>query len=670
MWLFLCLACGHGLAFDDLNIEFGRLRAPGLAVGEAGLVLKLGPGEAATARLHLSDIQSSGFLPALTGLVLDCPQGRLRADGAFSCEAAVVELQGLAAKPGKAKFEFDPARERLEGTLSVELRSGRLRAEFTLSPEKTSFELRGRGLALHKLAHPSVAYARLESATGGVDFDLIFRQSEDKAVLYTWARLTNLTFADASGLLAGEGVGVALRGEFHQTGGVWTGSASLDVNKGGVFSDPLFVDFSSGDLKLSTDLRLTPERLVLTNLTIAHADRLAANGRLNLDLTGDAPAIVGAGLKLPKTAIRPVYEAYIKPWFAANPLGDLAIAGVFALAADWEDGSVPNLNLELLGVEFENGRQQFGGHGLNGKFVLSKGNHRHSEFRWGGGYVYDLSIGASGFRGLLDESGFALGEPFEVPVFDGGLLVEKLSGSGLWGEDPIWRFSGAITPISMQTMSESLGWLPFKGQLSGMIPEVEYRRHRLAINGALLMRAFDGSVVIRDLAIDDPFGIVPVASANIDIRGLDLESLTAISSFGKIEGRLDGYVRDLELREWQPTAFDARIETPPGDDSRRRISQTAVDNLTALGGGPAGVLSKTFLRIFDSFGYERLGLACILKNQICAMNGVTRADQGYYIVKGAGVPRVDVIGFNPRVDWEVLIDRLASQAMGGSIVIE
>ncbi len=670
LWLFLCLSCGHGLAFDDLSIEFGPLQAPGLIAQEAGLVLKLGPGEAVAVRLQVSGIQSSRFLPGLTGLVLDCPHGRLRTDGGFACTAAEVALQGMAVKPGKADFEFDPVRRHLEGTLSVELRGGRLRADIELSPVKTRVKLRGRGLALQKLIHPSTVYARLESATGGTDFDLMFQQIEDKSALNTWTRFTNLTFADASGLLAGEGLDVLLRGEFHGSGRAWTGAVSLDVTGGAVFSDPMFLDFSTSDLSLSTDIGLTAERLSLMNLRIAQTNLVVARGRADLDLTGAAPAIIGAALEVPKTALQPVYETYLKPWFAAHPLGDLTLSGTFALSAGWDGRDIPDLNLELVDLDFENGRKQFGGHGLNGTFVLGRGNRTPSEFRWAGGYVYDLSIGAAGFHGLLNESGFALAQPFELSVFDGGLLVERLIGRGLWGRDPVWRFSGALTPISMQTVSESFGWLPFNGRLSGMIPEVEYRRNRLAINGALLVRAFDGSVVIRDLVIDDPFGIVPVVNANIDIRGLDLESLTAISSFGKIEGRLDGYVRALELREWRPTAFDARIGTPVGDESRRRISQTAVDNLTALGGGPAGAFSKTFLRIFESFGYERLGLACVLKNQVCAMDGVARTEQGYYIVKGAGMPRVDVIGFNKRVDWEVLIDRLANQAMGGSIVIE
>ena len=41
------------------------------------------------------------------------------------------------------------------------------------------------------------------------------------------------------------------------------------------------------------------------------------------------------------------------------------------------------------------------------------------------------------------------------------------------------------------------------------------------------------------------------------------------------------------------------------------------------------------------------------------MDGVAPAEGGYYIVEGGGLPpRIDVRGFNRRVDWEMLLSRL------------
>jgi hypothetical protein len=46
------------------------------------------------------------------------------------------------------------------------------------------------------------------------------------------------------------------------------------------------------------------------------------------------------------------------------------------------------------------------------------------------------------------------------------------------------------------------------------------------------------------------------------------------------------------------------------------------------------------------------------------MSGVDSAGDGYTIVEGAGLPRIQVIGFRRRVDWPTLVDRLEADAAG------
>ena len=117
--------------------------------------------------------------------------------------------------------------------------------------------------------------------------------------------------------------------------------------------------------------------------------------------------------------------------------------------------------------------------------------------------------------------------------------------------------------------------------------------------------------------------------------------------------------------------FYAWWGTPEGDDSRHRISQKAVENLTSIGGGGAtDLVSRTFLRLFDNFGYDRLGIGCYLHQGVCQLTGVEPAPQGYYIVKGGGLPRIDVIGYNPRIDWNVLLERLSRITATDEAVID
>jgi hypothetical protein len=122
-----------------------------------------------------------------------------------------------------------------------------------------------------------------------------------------------------------------------------------------------------------------------------------------------------------------------------------------------------------------------------------------------------------------------------------------------------------------------------------------------------------------------------------------------------------------------PVSFTAAFQTPRGDRSKHRISQRAVQNLSSIGGGSGGgvaaALQGGFLKFFDDFGYDRLGLSCRLVNDVCTMSGVERTDGGYYIVKGSGLPRIDVIGSQSRVAWTRLVRQLAS-IMESEIVVE
>ena len=55
---------------------------------------------------------------------------------------------------------------------------------------------------------------------------------------------------------------------------------------------------------------------------------------------------------------------------------------------------------------------------------------------------------------------------------------------------------------------------------------------------------------------------------------------------------------------------------------------------------------------------------------IGAMSGVDSAGDGYTIVQGAGLPRIQVVGFRRRVDWPTLVARLKAATEGQTPVIQ
>src|SRR5204863_8611859 len=97
--------------------------------------------------------------------------------------------------------------------------------------------------------------------------------------------------------------------------------------------------------------------------------------------------------------------------------------------------------------------------------------------------------------------------------------------------------------------------------------------HVLTLNGDHTANVFDGTITGSHFRLRDPLGPWPRLFADVTARSLDLELVTRTFSIGSITGRLDADLQGLELFNWSPVAFDARLYSTPNDSSTHRISQ-------------------------------------------------------------------------------------------------
>ena len=232
------------------------------------------------------------------------------------------------------------------------------------------------------------------------------------------------------------------------------------------------------------------------------------------------------------------------------------------------------------------------------------------------------------------------------------------------------RFALALDGIDFGLVSKALGLPAFQGRLGGRIPSAHYANERLDFDGGLAMKLFDGDVRFSALSMERPFGVAPSLSADIDFSGLDLLRLTEVLDFGSITGRLDGHVHDLRLVDWTPVAFDAEMHSVRRPGVKQRISQRAVQNISSVGDASfVSSLQGRLIGLFDDFGYANLGISCRLANEVCAMGGLgdslsSQAGNSFTIVAGAGLPRLDVVGYNRSVDWPTLVERVEAVGKG------
>ncbi len=496
---------------------------------------------------------------------------------------------------------------------------------------------------------------------GSVSGKLVFGDERD-AQASAELTVTNFGFGDDSGLHAGEKIAATFALQAQQRGGQWQWQGKLAWHGGDVFWQPLFIGGVGHALNLTGTLDAQ-------RVSVEHG-RLALAGIGDFDFHGTleraGAKLAAASLKSGDLEVAALYEKLLKPMLQATAFGDLRCDGRADIAVELRDGKLTAVDLGLKQILLEDKGLRFALFGLDGNLPWRSDEASSAQLRIAGGKVLRLPFGA--FELPLEMRGVRVRtRQVQVPVLDGRLTIGDFAADGE-GATWRWRYSGGITPVSMQQFTTALGLPVMHGTLSAVIPTVSYQQSTLKIDGALLFRVFDGTVVAQNLALESPLGKVPRLTTDVDMRNLDLDLLTSTFSFGNITGRIDAQVKALELVNWEPVHFDARLASSAGEYPRR-ISQAAVQNISALGGaGAAAAIQRSFLRFFENFGYSALGLSCKLESGVCRMGGIENVPQGYLIVKGGGIPAITVLGYNRKVGWRELIERLKRVTQGNVIV--
>ncbi|HEC60352.1 MAG TPA: hypothetical protein ENI24_12385 [Methylophaga sp.] len=449
----------------------------------------------------------------------------------------------------------------------------------------------------------------------------------------------------------------------------WQWQTDINLKSGQAYAQPVFVDFDDAALSLQATGEWQNEQqyLVIKDAYLNHQNIMQAHG----SYSGTLQKIDALDVTIQQANLATLYPVWLQPFALGSAADKLELAGQLGLEFKQQAGNYQlSVNLNKVYVDDQNSR--FALYGLDGDLAWSNNETvTESKLSWQGGSIYAVPFGESTLHIAAHSSSLSLLEPWSLPILDGALLVNDFTLNNALDDKIEWTFDGLVTPISMESLSAALDWPSLHGKLSGVIPKVSYANEQVQVDGALMVKLFDGTTVIRDLRLDKPFGTLPQLYANVDLTGLDLEILTQTFDFGKITGKLDGRLTGLRLSNWQPVQFDAHFATPENDKNRRRISQRAIDNLSQIGGGVGGILSRSFLRFFEDFSYQKLGLNCKLLNEVCVMSGIDEAKQGYYIVKGGGLPpRINVVGYTRQVDWPDLIERLKAVSQSSGPVIQ
>lgn len=488
------------------------------------------------------------------------------------------------------------------------------------------------------------------------------------------AELDGLTGQTKDGRFATEALTAVTALNAQNNAGIWQWRHHSHLNGGAIYSEPLYLE-SKGQA-IGWDAQGD------WNNETRHATITSANYRhsLAVELSGNAVVQYKNGLNIEKAGgalrshdLQSLSSVYLKPFFEQTVLEGVSLTG--DLQADF---SIVNQALTSLSATVNH----FGIHDaaerikvLGGAGTINWSDNalfnKPSRFSWRQLHVHALPVGPSHLLFLSRANHFKLLEKTRLPFSGGIITINQLGWQLKLQQGPEVYFEAGMSNVSLQQLSAALKWKPLSGNISGHIPRVNYKNDTLGVDGEININVFDGTVKITQLAASGLFTDIPKFHSEIEIDNLDLEQLTGKFEFGGITGKLSGFVRELTLENWRPVTFFAWLGTPDDDDSTHRISQKAVRNIASIGGGGAAdLLSRSFLSLFETFGYDKLGLGCYLHEGVCQLMGVEATASGYAIITGGGLPRIDVIGYNPRVDWDVLMERLSRITASDEVIIE
>lgn len=478
-------------------------------------------------------------------------------------------------------------------------------------------------------------------------------------------KLSNGGFGTPDGQRAAEKLSLGFFLDAHNRVGRWNWSADVDWHEGAAYWHPFFIEAGSSARMAGV---LQDDRLEVREFLarIDGVEQFAATATVDLArkaLLDGAFSVTGADLAV-------VGPRWLAPLISPASAERLRFAGRVSAGVRFEAGVLTSLDAVFDEAGFslpgaKGGGLAFGP--VNGHLPWQATGSTHAQLQIGGGRWERLTLGAFALSAQLEGDRIRFDRSV-IPVLDGAIVLDGLA---LRRSDGAWIGSGGavIEPVSMRLLTEALGLPPMNGVLSASIPALSVRPGEIALDGALVVSVFDGYVQATSLSVREPFGVASHLSADLEARHIDLAQLTKTFSFGSITGFADADVRGLELVRWRPTRFDARIASSPGRYPRR-ISQRAVQNISALGGaGAMAAIQRSLIGLFDTFGYAEIGFRCALDMNVCTAGGVEgadRADGGFTIVRGGGVPAVDVIGYNRRIDWKELVDRLQRVTAGNA----
>ena len=453
-------------------------------------------------------------------------------------------------------------------------------------------------------------------------------------------------------------------------------TTSIKVDGGEILYDRFYSDLKNNPFFSFCEGKYdaTDRHLQLTSLSLGLRDILTLQMRGSL-FEKDPARRFDLSVNIPKTLLKPVFtHLVLEPFQTEKPaLGTLNIGGTVSANLEltgagshwmakghlmWHDGELSSEDngISFNGVDlslplwYQNRKGKSPLKGLKGKLSIRS---------------MDLPLLPKQALALPLDAGpnlLSVSSPTLLAVPGGKVQMGPVVVRELPGFSPSVETSLTMKTVQIEPLLAGLRTHPVQGTLGGKLDRIHLEGGNLRSVGEVKAKIFDGEVILSDLGVSGLFTATPVFKLNARWKDLNLAEITTGTSFGKIEGILNGYLKDLEISHGQPQRFDLLLETAKKKGVPQKISVKAVDNIAQLGGGqtPFMGVAGLFASLFKKFPYKKIGAHAILKNDVFKINGTIKEGGKEYLVKRGLFSGVDVVNQNPdnRVSFKDMVKRI------------
>ena len=631
-----------GVRLNSVNLRIGE-------DGKGGLRMQLHAAQA--------DIAAMGW--HRLGLTLD---GSLQRDAQmrwiFDSGVQLANAPGGALSNARAVMQLSEA----ANTLQIDISQGKAQASTALPLDQPSHvQIRLKNLPTGWLQGLLSTVWSGRPTGGKLDAQLALDMRDVGLQSSGQFTLNEAGFDTPAGTLAAQRLSGTGQFDLDTTDGPTQIALEASLRGGEILLGPIYAKLPNHAVSLSLQAAAQNGAFALSRLQINDADALQLEGALAFDAKGSLKS-----LSMPRfhASFPAAYQRYGEAWLTTMGLRNVASAGQLSGSIDMAEDGLHSFafNTDNLNLADADGRLAI--RNLRGGMDwAAQGDRPATTLGWSGLAFYRIANGAAQSHWQSHGGLLSLQKPLDIPVLKGQLRLGQFDWRPDAAKGQRLTTSLVLLGIDMSAFSQAMGWPAFPGTLAGAIPSLRLVDDPMELQGGLSASLFGGFVDITRLSLQHPFGPSPALSGDMSLRQLDLGAMTSVFDFGSITGRMDGSVNNLQLVDWKPVAFDARLLAGSGG----RISQRAVNNLTTVGGGGiAAGLQGVVLKLFKTFGYKRIGLNCTLQASVCRMSGLESGGDSYTILEGSGLPRLQVVGHQAQVDWPTLIDRLQAAINGAA----